>query len=136
MRYWKTDDLEALGADEIKLYLDHLAVKERVGGGTQRLALNALVEGFERDRSKDLAGVWLPEALARKFRQAGERWEWFWFWPASGLAEDPRSVHPARFGVTMWLPKLMGPQSHGQRGRQVSRSESPRMCCGTASPRI
>jgi len=48
-------------------------------------------ELFERDRSKDLAGVWLPEALARKFRQAGERWEWFWFWPASGLAEDPRS---------------------------------------------
>jgi len=91
VRYWKTDDLEALGADEIKLYLDHLAVKERVGGGTQRLALNALVEGIERDRSKDLAGVWLPEALARKFRQAGERWEWFWFWPASGLAEDPRS---------------------------------------------
>ena len=199
-KYWRTDDLEALGEDEIKLYLDHLAVQEKVGGGTQRQALNALVffyrdvlkrelgdfsdykratgskrmpvvlsveeirrilvemgpeqalmaklqygsglrvselarlrikdvdmerqqlivrggkgdkdrvtllpesllpelkaqyaraqKLFERDRREDLAGVWLPDALARKFRQAGKRWEWFWFWPASGLAEDPRS---------------------------------------------
>ncbi|MDQ8196425.1 site-specific integrase [Coraliomargarita sp. SDUM461004] len=37
--YWKTDALESLGENEIKLYLDHLAVKERVSGGTQRLAL-------------------------------------------------------------------------------------------------
>ena len=43
VRYWKTNDLEALGENEIKLYLDHLAVKERVAGGTQRQALNALV---------------------------------------------------------------------------------------------
>jgi hypothetical protein len=42
-RYWETKDLEALGENEIKLFLDHLAVKERVSGGTQRVALNALV---------------------------------------------------------------------------------------------
>ena len=41
--YWKTDALESLGENEIKLYLDHLAVVEKVSGGTQRLALNALV---------------------------------------------------------------------------------------------
>ena len=197
--YWQTDDLESLGENEIKLYLDHLAVKEKVSGGTQRLALNALVfyyrdvlkrelgdfsdykkatgakripvvlsvdeirrilaemlpehalmaklqygaglrvselvrlrvkdvdfenrqlivrggkgdkdrvtllpgsladelkaqcdrarEVYGRDRQDRVAGVWLPEALARKFRSAGERWEWFWLWPAGGLAEDPR----------------------------------------------
>ncbi len=203
--YWKTQDLEALGENEIKLYLDHLAVKEKVSGGTQRLALNALVffyrdtlkrelgdfsdykkastgkripvvlsveeirrlfaelnphvalmahlqygaglrvselvrlrikdvdfeqkqvivrggkgdkdrttllpeslvprlkaqqtearKLYEKDRKDRVAGVWLPEALARKFRHGGERWEWFWFWPAAGLAEDPRSPGTVR----------------------------------------
>ncbi len=199
-QYWQTADLESLGENEIKLYLDHLAVQEKVSGGTQRLALNALVfyyrdvlkrelgdfsdykkatgakripvvlsvdeirrilaemlpehalmaklqygaglrvselvrlrvkdvdfdnrqlivrggkgdkdrvtllpdslvdalqaqcsrarEVYAQDRQDRVAGVWLPEALARKFRSAGERWEWFWFWPAQGLAKDPRA---------------------------------------------
>lgn len=47
-------------------------------------------ELYEEDRRERVAGVWLPEALVRKFRHAGERWEWFWLWPARGLAEDPR----------------------------------------------
>ena len=204
-RYWKTPDLQALGENEIKLFLDHLAVTERVGGETQRQALNALVffyrdtlkcelgdfgdykkaskvkripvvlsieeirrlfaqmpeeydlmarlhygaglrvselarlrvkdldfenkqlivrggKGdkdrvtllpdslvemlreqkqrarvlYERDRAARVAGVWLPEALSRKFRGAGERWEWFWIWPARGLAEDPREPGTVR----------------------------------------
>lgn len=198
-RYWKTQDLEALGENEINLFLDHQAVQREVSGPTQRVALNALVffyrdvlkrelgdfgdykkasgkkripvvlsvdeirrilaemhegyrlmaqlqygaglriselvrlrvkdvdfenqqlivrggkgdkdrvtilpeslfpelkaqyerarEVYEKDRKERVPGVWLPEALARKFRHGGERWEWFWFWPASGLAEDPR----------------------------------------------
>lgn len=54
-RYWKTQDLEALGETEIQLYLDHLAMKEKVAGGTQRLALNALVF-FYRDVLKRQLG--------------------------------------------------------------------------------
>ena len=46
---------------------------------------------YEEDRQAGVAGVYLPEALARKYKHAGERWEWFWFWPATGLAEDPRA---------------------------------------------
>lgn len=46
---------------------------------------------YDADRAERVAGVWLPEALSRKFSRAGERWEWFWFWPAKGLSEDPRS---------------------------------------------
>jgi integron integrase len=46
---------------------------------------------YEADRKEGVAGVYLPEALARKYKLAGERWEWFWFWPAAGLAEDPRA---------------------------------------------
>lgn len=203
--YWKTDDLESLGENEIKLYLDHVAVVEKVSGGTQRLALNALVfyyrdvlkrdmgdfsdykkatgakripvvlsldeirrtlacmaseqalmarlqfgaglrvselvrlrikdvdfenrqlivrggKGdkdrvtllpqslverlqtqkeaarvlYDEDRKSRVAGVWLPEALARKFSRAGERWEWFWFWPAASLAKDPRETDTIR----------------------------------------
>lgn len=45
---------------------------------------------YELDRQDGVAGVYIPEALARKYKHAGERWEWFWFWPACGLAEDPR----------------------------------------------
>lgn len=48
-------------------------------------------EIYESDRKSGLAGVYLPEALARKFKYGGERWEWFWFWPAAGTAEDPRA---------------------------------------------
>lgn len=46
---------------------------------------------YELDRQDGVAGVYIPEALARKYKHAGERWEWFWFWPACGLAEDPRA---------------------------------------------
>ena len=203
--YWQTADLDALGEHEIKLFLDHLAVEEKVGKGTQKLALNALVfyyretlkremgdfgdykkaraskripvvlsigeirrlfaemepahtlmarlhygaglrvselarlrikdvdfelgqvivrggkcdkdrvtllpdsmiadlkaqreeakQRYDQDRAAGVAGVWLPEALERKFRRAGERWEWFWFWPAKGLSKDPRSPETIR----------------------------------------
>src|SRR5205085_7354699 len=33
----------------------------------------------EQDRAAGLAGVWLTEALARKYPKASVSWEWFWF---------------------------------------------------------
>src|SRR5512140_2811025 len=33
----------------------------------------------EQDRLAEVAGVWLPEALERKYPGAGKSWEWFWF---------------------------------------------------------
>ena len=36
-----------------------------------------------------MAGVWLPEGLARKFGRAGERWEWQWLFPSREAATDP-----------------------------------------------
>jgi integron integrase len=44
-----------------------------------------------QDREKRLPGVWLPEALTRKYPQAGEQWEWQWFWPSRETMKDPRS---------------------------------------------
>ncbi len=45
----------------------------------------------EQDRGAALAGVWLPEALERKYPMAGTSWEWFWFFPSKQLMRDPHS---------------------------------------------
>jgi integrase len=43
------------------------------------------------DRALALAGVALPDALARKLPRAGQSWGWRWVFPAPGLSRDPRS---------------------------------------------
>ena len=45
----------------------------------------------EQDRAAGLAGVWLPEALARKYPGAGVTWEWFWFFPSRQTSLDPHA---------------------------------------------
>jgi integron integrase len=46
---------------------------------------------YEQDRGAGLAGVWIPEALERKYPGAGIAWEWFWFFPSRQLLRDPHS---------------------------------------------
>ena len=46
---------------------------------------------YEQDRTAKLAGVWLPEALERKYPGAGTAWEWFWFFPSRQVALDPHA---------------------------------------------
>jgi integron integrase len=46
---------------------------------------------YEEDRRAGLAGVWLPEALERKYPGAGVSWEWFWFFPSRQTALDPHA---------------------------------------------
>jgi integron integrase len=62
---------------------------------------SVLREIHERDREEGLPGVALPGALSRKFKRAGEKWEWFWLFPAPKVSRDPDSgivrrhhVHP------------------------------------------
>jgi integrase len=38
-----------------------------------------------------LAGVWLPEALERKYPGAATSWEWFWFFPSRQVSLDPHA---------------------------------------------
>jgi integron integrase len=45
----------------------------------------------EQDRASGLAGVWLPESLARKYPGAGVSWEWFWFFPSRQTSLDPHA---------------------------------------------
>ncbi|MGL5016609.1 MAG: integron integrase [Luteolibacter sp.] len=48
-------------------------------------------EVWQGDREAGLAGVYLPGALARKFRRAAETFEWFWLFPAKQTSVDPES---------------------------------------------
>ncbi len=46
---------------------------------------------YEGDRAAGLAGAWLPEALARKHPNGGEKWPWQYFFPAAKPSVDPES---------------------------------------------
>lgn len=46
---------------------------------------------WQRDTENGQAGVYIPGALARKFRNAAETFEWFWLLPAKQLSTDPQS---------------------------------------------
>ncbi len=48
-------------------------------------------EVWKGDREAGLAGVYMPGALARKFRRATETFEWFWLFPAKQISIDPAS---------------------------------------------
>jgi integrase len=43
------------------------------------------------DRRARLPGVWLPDALERKYPNAGRELAWFWVFPSHTLATDPRT---------------------------------------------
>jgi integron integrase len=53
--------------------------------------MTRLRELFAKDRADGLAGVWLPDGLARKYQRAGEKWEWQWLFPSREASVDPVS---------------------------------------------
>ncbi len=46
---------------------------------------------WDADRAAQRPGVFMPDALARKYPRAGESWTWHWVFPAPRLSVDPRS---------------------------------------------
>lgn len=46
---------------------------------------------WAEDRAAARAGVWLPQALEKKFPRASVSWAWQWVFPAPALAVDPRT---------------------------------------------
>jgi integron integrase len=54
-------------------------------------------EVWRGDREAGLAGVWLPGAMARKYRRAAESFEWFWLFPSRQVSVDPESGIPRRY---------------------------------------
>jgi integron integrase len=84
---------------------DHRAIVVRDGkGGKDRVVMlpdvlaNPLREQLEHsralwalDRAARRPGVFMPDALARKYPRAAESWTWHWVFPSGELAIDPRS---------------------------------------------
>jgi len=46
---------------------------------------------WRADQEAKRAGVYIPGALARKFRRTAETFEWFWLFPARQISTDPAS---------------------------------------------
>jgi len=46
---------------------------------------------FDADRARGAEGVYLPDALSRKYPNAGREWAWYWVFPADRFSVDPRS---------------------------------------------
>jgi integron integrase len=55
----------------------------------EQLALSRRL--WEQDRAAGRAGVFMPDALERKYPRAGQSWPWHWLFPAPKLSADPRS---------------------------------------------
>ena len=56
-----------------------------------RSQLQKAAELHQADRTAGLAGVWLPEAIDRKYPNAGRELGWFWIFPSHVLSTDPRA---------------------------------------------
>ncbi len=56
-----------------------------------RAQLRAAEAIYQRDRQSGLAGVWLPDALDRKYPQGARELAWFWVFPSHTLSTDPRA---------------------------------------------
>jgi len=71
--------------DRVAPFSEHL--KDAITGHLEKVR-----ELFDADKQRsDLAGVYLPEALARKHKNAGRDWRWQWLWPSREISKDPRS---------------------------------------------
>ncbi|WP_240794446.1 integron integrase [Azoarcus sp. DD4] len=82
---------------------NEITVREGKGGKDRRVMLptalrpvlrhhlQAARKVWEADREAEVPGIWMPDALARKYPRAAMSWPWFWLWPADHLAVDPVS---------------------------------------------
>lgn len=48
-------------------------------------------EIYLRDKKEGNGGVYLPNALDKKFPEAPYEWQWYWAFPSFSLSKDPRS---------------------------------------------
>jgi len=61
--------------------------------------LHGVHELYEKDRKDHIAGVYLPNALDRKYPNAGKEWIWQWVFPSKSLSVDPRARQIRRHHV-------------------------------------
>jgi integron integrase len=70
---------------------DRATLLPEAGRDALRAHLKNVEALHQSDRKTTLAGVWMPEALERKYPQAGKEFAWFWVFPSQSLSTDPRA---------------------------------------------
>ena len=92
-----------LRVKDIDFSLNLIVVRQGKGDKDRRVPLPRAVredlerhlEGVKRQHTQDLdagdGGVFLPDALARKYPRASRDWVWQYVFPAKSLSTDPRS---------------------------------------------
>ncbi len=64
-----------------------------------KLHVSGIRSLYDKDRTDNLNGVWLPDALARKYPNAGKEWAWFWLFPSKSLSVDPYTLLTRRHHI-------------------------------------
>ncbi len=54
--------------------------------------LDRVKDLFEKDRKSGIPGVMLPDALEKKYPEAGKEWSWYWVFPSPKLSVDPKTM--------------------------------------------
>ena len=70
---------------------DRSTLLPEAGRDTLRAHLRDVEAVHDIDRKAGLAGVSLPDALERKYPNAGRELAWFWVFPSRTLSTDPRA---------------------------------------------
>jgi Phage integrase, N-terminal SAM-like domain len=91
-----------MGQPEVEAFLSGLAAERQVAVSTHRQTLSALLFLYQKVFGQNLP--WMqsigrphrlaypcPDALDRKYLQAGAPWPWFWVFPQAGHSVCPRT---------------------------------------------
>ncbi|MBI3261609.1 MAG: integron integrase, partial [Acidobacteria bacterium] len=70
---------------------DRSTLLAEVGREELQVQLRSSEALHRADRGSGLAGVWVPDALERKYPNAGCELGWFWVFPSQTLSTDPRA---------------------------------------------
>ena len=84
-------DRQVIMVQEAKGNKDRVVMLPRVLLAPLRAQMQAARTVWERDREAQRARIYLPDALDKKYPNAGKSWSWFWLFPAAGEAIDPRT---------------------------------------------
>jgi site-specific recombinase XerD len=80
---------------------DRSTLLAEIGRDQLRAQLRKAEALHQADRKSGLAGVWMPDALDRKYPNAGRDLGWFWVFPSHTLSTDPRAGVVRRHHLVM-----------------------------------
>ena len=108
---------------------DRSTLLAEVGREELRAQLQASEALYRADRESGLAGVWMPDALERKYPRAGQELAWFWVFPSLGLSKQDSVNRPSgRDCAPSPRPRLGRPE--GRQGGSPQGAD-PQACLGT-----